>query len=161
MSPATGCWRDGNLLVVPADASLPARCVKCNASAQMGKPQRFSCHDPKWDPLISINFIVHIVMAAALQESTKVAIGLCDRHRRRRRCINLISLAILGLGIATVVAAVIEESVLVGSLAGFFWLLAAIFGSFARHVLTAVHVSKSEARLKGAGAAFLDSLPTR
>ena len=160
MNPATGCSRDGNLIVIPAGASLPARCIKCNAPAQMGKPQRFFWHDPKWDPLISINFIVHILMAAALQESTKVAIGLCDRHRRS--CINHISLAILGLGIATLVAALfVEESLLVGSMAGFMWLIAAIVGSFARHILTAEHVSQSEARLKGAGAAFLDSLPTR
>ncbi|UOD32405.1 hypothetical protein INH39_12545 [Massilia violaceinigra] len=161
-SPSSACWRDGKLIVIPAGASLPARCVKCNAPAQMGKPQKFSWHDPKWNPLISIHFLLHIVGAAALQESVRLAVGLCERHRRWPRWFNYLSYVLIALGCATLAAAFfVEESLLTGSLAFAIWLVAAIIGSAAGHTLTAAYVSKAEARLKGGGSAFLDSLPRR
>ncbi|RSZ59364.1 hypothetical protein HF313_02970 [Massilia atriviolacea] len=162
ISPASASRRDGQLIVIPAGASLPARCVKCNAPAQVGKPQTFSWHDPAWDSFISVNFLLHIAGAAALQESVSLAVGLCERHRRWPRWLNYLSHVSTALGFATLAAAFfVEESLLIGSMACAIWLVAAIIGSAAGHALTATYVSKTEARLKGGGAAFLDSLPPR
>lgn len=153
------CWRDGDLIVIPAGASLPLRCVKCNAPAQMGKPQRYSWHHPKWEQLTAISTIAYVVVALASQQSTRLAIGLCDRHRRWGLCCRGMSLAMLALGVATLLFAIIEESLLIGATAGFMWLVAAIIGSAGQHTLMAAYVGKTEARMKGGGAAFLDSLP--
>jgi hypothetical protein len=157
----SGCSRTGNLLVVPAGELLPPRCVKCNEPATMDKARTFVWHHPGWYIFVPINILLYILIGAFVQKKAKLAFGLCGEHRRRRRNFTLASWGIFAVGVAVLFAAVAESSVLLGSAGGFLWLVAAIVGTLGSRVLTASRIDKQEARLKGCGEAFLDSLPHR
>lgn len=155
------CWRDGKFLVVPAGNKLPPRCVKCNAPAKLDKPSAFAWHHPGWYLLVPLYLLPYVVVALFVQRRAKVAIGLCAAHRVRRRKFSLaaVGLMLLAMG-ALYLAGAGGEAPFAGLsllliLAG---LIVAIVGTRA---LTACRITREETRLKGAGPAFLDSLPSR
>lgn len=157
------CYRDGNLLVVPKGHELPHRCVKCNAPAIMDKPRKFAWHSPWWYLLILINVIVYAVVAALVQKSAKIAIGLCEEHRRRRRNYSIAATSIVVVGFGAVVMAIgaEEDGALYGVAGGVALLVGLIVAVIGSRALTAARVTKEEARLKGCCEAFLASLQMR
>lgn len=53
--PTEGVWRNGNLLIMRRNASLPERCVKCNRPATHSRLQKLSWHPAGWYLLILIS----------------------------------------------------------------------------------------------------------
>jgi hypothetical protein len=155
------CWRDGKMLVVPIGNQLPPRCVKCNAPAKLDKPRAFAWHHPGWYVLIPLNLLVYAVAATLVQKRAKIALGLCAAHRARRRKFTLAAVGLLLLAIGAMYFALEGEDALFGSLSVLFFLAGLIVAIVGSRALTASRISKEQARLKGAGPAFLDSLPSR
>jgi hypothetical protein len=155
------CWRDGKILVVPVGNALPPRCVKCNAPAEMDKPRTFAWHHPGWYLFILLNIIVYAVVAMLVQKKAKLALGLCAAHRRRRSNFNWTALGLLVFAFATLFGAMTADEGLLGALSGLCFLAAAIVAIVGARILYPARISKEEARLKGAGPAFLDSLESR
>lgn len=160
---ATGhaCWRDGKVVVVPAGASLPERCIKCNAPALMDKPRSFTWHSPGWYLLLFVAIIVYVVVAMVVRRKVKLAVGLCDVHRKRRRNLTMSALGALLLGGGAFVGAIKLDNGLFGALAVAALLAAVILALLASGTLSPARIDDSEARFKGCGKAFLDSLPDR
>lgn len=157
----TDCYRQGPLLVVPAGSGLPERCIKCNAPAEMGKPRAHSWHHPGWYLFVLFNVIVYAVIAMFVSKKAKFAVGLCAFHRRRRRNITLVALTLLIVGIVLVVMAVGGDNAVPGVLGGICLLISVIVAIVGTRLLHPARISNEDARMKGCGEAFLDSLPTR
>jgi hypothetical protein len=155
------CWRDRKILVVPIGHQLPPRCVKCNAPAELDKPSAFAWHHPGWYFLVPLNLLVYVVVATLVHKRAKVAIGLCAAHRARRRKCMFAAGALLLLALCCLYFATVRQDALFGSLSVLCILTGLLVAVVGSRALTASRISREEARLKGAGPAFLDSLPNR
>lgn len=162
---STGCSRDGKILIVPQGHGLPARCVKCNEPAEMDRPRKFAWHHPGWYLFLPVNIILYAIIATFAQKKAKVAIGLCDSHRGRRRNFQLTAWAILALGLAAIGLGIAsegpgDEAVMLASLGGLLLLAAAVVGIIGSRVLWPSRITSEEVRLKGCCPAFLDTFPS-
>lgn len=155
-----GTWRDGTLLVLVPDASLPHRCVKCNEPAdEPTKSRRVYWHSPWIYALILINVLVYALVALIVRKKAVIAPGLCSTHKSRRRTVIAIAWALLLAGIALVTLGVRSNAggqVLSGLL---LILIAAIVSTSGVRILRAKRIDAQYVRLKGCGTAFLDSMP--
>lgn len=155
-----GCWRAGKEVVLRAGAALPPRCVKCNAPVTAPiKARTYYWHHPALYILALVNLLIYAVVALIVRRRATLAPGLCSAHTRRRRLGLLVGwgglLAFLGLLVAGVA---VDGCGLM--LAGGLVLLGALVAAIllARIVIPS-RIDAEWVRLKGCGAAFLDSLP--
>ncbi|MGH7134576.1 MAG: hypothetical protein ACREHD_02485 [Pirellulales bacterium] len=85
IEPSGGIWRDGNRLVMWKGATLPDRCVYCNAPANGRRLKRtLYWHHPLIFLVILAGVLVYVIVALIVRKKAVVSIGLCDRHYRRR-----------------------------------------------------------------------------
>jgi hypothetical protein len=156
---ASGCSRDGKLVVVPTGAALPARCVKCNAPALLDRPRAFSWHHPGWYLLIVLAVLVYIIVGLIVRKKVWLAIGLCEHHRSQRRMLNLTAVGMFLLGAAALYCAFAFDLTPLGW-AGLVALVVALVAAlWATSTLSVARIDEQEARFRGCSAAFLDSLP--
>lgn len=155
------CWREGKELVVPTGAELPHRCVKCNAPAVMDKPRQFTWHSPGWYLLLFVAVLVYIIVALIVRKKVKIAIGLCEAHRQRRSTLNKTAVGILLLSGATLFGAISYESGMLGWTTAALLTVGIIVAIVAASTLSAGRISDTQARFRGCGNDFLDSLPLR
>jgi hypothetical protein len=155
-----GAWRDGAVLVVTREASLPPRCVKCNEPAEEPtKTRKVYWHNPWLYLLILLNLIIYAVVAAIVRKKALVAPGLCAAHKKRRRIGIGIAWALLIAGVALLMVGV--KSGGPGSIAGGLLLIltAALVSTSVTRILRPKRIDAEYIRLKGCGPAFLDSMP--
>lgn len=153
------CWRDGKILVVPAGNKLPPRCVKCNAPAKLDKPSAFAWHHPGWYILVPLYLLPYAVVAVLVQRRAKVAVGLCAAHRVRRLTFSLAAVGLMLLAMGALYMATAGGEALFAGLSLLLILASLIVAIVGPRALTASRITREETRLKGAGPAFLDSLP--
>jgi hypothetical protein len=104
----TGIWRDGNQLVMTADAQLPFVCIKTNQPADVWLPRKLSwC--PRWVLLLLfLNPIVFVIVTALLNKQAKIEVGLCEECRAKRiRTLILVWISAL-LGLALFIGSLIS-----------------------------------------------------
>lgn len=101
-----GIWRDHQTLVMTKDASLPDRCVKCNAPAHGFRLKRnLSWHHPAIFLLIIVALILYAVIAVVFSKRATVYLGLCAEHYQRRRNLLIAGWVMLAIGpIAIIIA---------------------------------------------------------
>ena len=155
-------WRDGKVLVMRPDASLPPRCVKCNGpSAAPTKSRNVYWHHWGIYFVLLLNVIIYVIVALAARRKAIVAPGLCAQHKRKRR--YFIAGAWLGVVVALLLfvggAPMGDVGCWVMGGATLLLLASIVFGMIGGRVVWAKHISKEYARLKGCGPQFLDSLP--
>src|SRR5882762_3300178 len=64
-----GIWRDSSTLVMTKDASLPDRCVKCNAPANgLRLKRRLAWHSPVLYLLIVLAVLIYVILAGILSK---------------------------------------------------------------------------------------------
>ena len=155
-----GTWRDGAVLVLSREASLPARCVKCNEPAEEPtKTRRVYWHSPWIYGLIVVNFLIYAVVALIVRKKAVVAPGLCSAHKRRRRIGIGIAWTLLIAGLALLFMG-IGSGKPGGTLAGILLILvAAVLSTIVTRILRPKRIDAQYVRLKGCGGTFLDSMP--
>jgi hypothetical protein len=155
-----GIWRDQATLVMTKDASLPDRCVKCNAPANgLRLKRRLAWHYPVLYLVALIALLIYVILAAMLSKRATVFLGLCQTHFQRRRKQTAIGWLLLAAGLITAIAAIAYDYPLL-ALAGFSALLFAAF--FLVLVSRVVVVKKIDDRLvwlNGIHSAYLAQLP--
>src|SRR5205085_3670359 len=78
-------WRSDRLLVMSREATLPDRCVKCNAPAHGQRLRRnLYWHSSYLYLLLLLNLLIYLIVAIIVRKRAKVEIGLCDSHRHQR-----------------------------------------------------------------------------
>ena len=153
---AGGTWRDGKVLVLSREASLPPRCVRCNEPAEEPtKNRKVYWHSPWLYLLILFNLIIYAIVAAIVRKKAVVAPGLCSAHKKRRRIgITIIWVAVVA-GFAVMFAGP------AGIFAGVLAVLVALIVSTTSmiRILRPRRIDERYVRLTGCGSEFLDSMP--
>jgi len=162
--PGTQLWRDGSRLVMDKTASLPARCIVCNAPAT-GQPlrRRLTWHPSAWYLLLLINILVYAIVSLIVRQTAVIHVGLCDTHRGRRR-------TWIAVAWTLVLAAVILPFIL-GGIAdddtmalGFVFaftaiVVAALIGIFGARVVRATRIDATRLWLAGVSPELIAELP--
>jgi hypothetical protein len=80
-----GVWRDGMRLVMDKRATLPGRCIKCNAPVAGKRLRRsLSWHSPWLYILILVSIWVYVIVALCVRQTAKIDVAICERHRQKR-----------------------------------------------------------------------------
>jgi hypothetical protein len=155
-----GVWRDGAVLILSPDASLPSRCVRCNKpSEEPTKDRKVYWHSPWLYLLIIANILIYAIVAVIVRKKAIVAPGLCSAHKRRRRKGISFAWTLLIAGFALLFKSVTTRTG-IGVLGGLLLiLLAAIVSTIVTRILRPKRIDAQYVRLKGCGPAFLDSMP--
>ena len=81
-----GVWRDGDVAVCHKDAPWPDRCVKCNDPAEGYRLKRGLYWHPPWVYVTLLaGVLVYVVIALVVRKSATLYVGMCPKHRSRRR----------------------------------------------------------------------------
>ncbi len=127
----------------------------------MDRPRSFTWHDPGWYLLILLMLVVYIIVGLIVRKKVTLALGLCMAHRQRRNVLNWSGFGMFVLGIACIYAAVQIEHEPLGWTGLLILIASVITAVVAGRSLAPVGIDHAEARFRGAGKAFLDSLPDR
>jgi hypothetical protein len=86
-APETNVSRQGSVALLPVYGSVfPDRCVVCNAPAGGYRLRRtLYWHHPAIYLSILGGLLVYVILATVMRKSALVELGLCERHRARRR----------------------------------------------------------------------------
>jgi len=109
----SGTWRSGRQLVTSLNATLPPRCIKCNAPVE-GKPikRKLSClPEAVYLTLLLPVFgvIVYGITALFTRKTGVALVSICQRHRSARRTAIIVSSLIVLLGLAAVVMLPVQQ----------------------------------------------------
>jgi hypothetical protein len=152
-------WRSGKFLVMRKDASLPSRCVKCDADAPGAKlPRKLFWHHPAAYLLILPGLLIYLIVATVIGKRAKVQIALCHKHRERRKRHLVIAWGIFLSSIVCFVGAGLLES---GWLVGFgvvALLASPIYGLITCPMVTPKKIDDQFVWLNGVSPKFLESL---
>lgn len=154
-----GTWRDGAVLVLSPDASLPSRCVRCNEpSEEPTKSRKLYWHSPWLYLLILANILIYAIVAIIVRKKAVVAPGLCSDHKRRRRNAIITAWTLLIAGFALLSMGIAGKPL--AAAGGLLLILAALIVSASvTRIVRAKRIDAQYVRLKGCGTAFLDSMP--
>jgi hypothetical protein len=167
--PIGSLWKKGNLLVAPRDATLPSRCVTCNADMDSGRmyTQTLYWHHPAWyllllaAPLYCAGVVLYLFAALFTQKRTKIRVGLCATHRKRRAMGNIAGVAMFVLGVVSIPASaalnVFEAWIVLSGFA--FIVLGLVLGVVFSRIVAPVRINSTHVHMKGVGRAFLAELP--
>jgi hypothetical protein len=164
----SGGFVRGNYVVVRDGAKLPDRCIKCNAPAEDGRvTKRLSWDEPQNGlatggllPFVGVFFkfawLVKKISQGRYQ--TTVSYCLCKKHRTQR-IVQFVLMAIgIVAGIALINFAVEQKNPAYIGAAAACLIVGALCG-MGTPKLTIASPAQGGAELKGAGRAFLESMP--
>lgn len=156
-------WRDGGLLVMDKTASLPGRCVVCNAPASgTTLRRRLAWHAPGWYLLVLLNLGFYVITALIVTKKARISIGLCEAHRKRRRrwMALAISLSVIGFILSFACLAISPDAALVGSACAVsIFLISAVVWIYGTRVVYAKRIDHAFAWIGGVSPEFLAALP--
>lgn len=153
-------WRSGRQLVTSIHATLPDRCVKCNAPSD-GRPmlRKLYWHHPALYILILPGLLIYALVAIAVRNTATIRASLCPEHRSRRKRAILIAWVLVVAGVIGFILAASSESgwgMLVGGLAFLAGMITAIVGT---SLLSAKKIDKQNAWVAGCCPEFLAAFP--
>jgi hypothetical protein len=165
-----GIWREGNLLVTTHNASLPPRCVLCNAGADgEHRPRTYYWHHPAL--LLMIIFpglLIYAIVALCVRKKAVLDVGLCQQHRKKRTTRIALAWLLALLGVASLIAGPVLDSSLhhneltiLGVLGGVILIIVAIVVGFTIGGLKPKRMDHRFAWFTGCSPAFLAELPGR
>jgi len=160
VSSEVSVWRDGKTVVTLHGASLPSRCVKCNAPADPPTKERtmYWVH-PAVYLLLLAGALILLIVYLIVRKKAEVNPGLCEAHKKSRAmAIAGAWLACLG-GLFCLFAGIGGNSG--GTITfGFLMILASIvIGMVWGRMIHVKKITKDEVRLGGFSSEYLDSLP--
>jgi hypothetical protein len=155
-----GVWRDGKTLVAAKDAPLPPLCVKCGCPVEQADFKRtYRWHPPAFYLLLFVAWLIYLIVALCVRKQATVYLGLCERHRARRRTGMMVgallmtaSVALLFFGFGSDTGEVIAV--------GFFTLIVGLIWTVAAaHLLTPKKIDDHLVWLNGVSPDYLAGLP--
>lgn len=152
-------WRSNTLLVMTKEASLPNRCVKCNAPAADRLKRKLQWHHPALYLLIFASILVYAVVAMVVRKTAIVNVGLCEEHRESRRLSIIITLLLALVAVMSSVAAVQFEMPVLFLVSLGLVLAATIYGIVTLRVVAPTKIDEHLVWLKGVNADYLQEFP--
>jgi len=155
-----GIWRDKSTLVMTKDASLPDRCVKCNAPANGVRLKRMlAWHSPLLYLVIFFAVLIYVILAAILSKRATVYIGLCNQHFQRRRKQKVIGWLLLAIGVVMPILAIAYDYPLLGLLGFAVFLFAVIWLVVVSRVVVVKRIDDQLVWLNGINSNYLAQFP--
>jgi hypothetical protein len=157
---AGGLWRTKNQLVTRSEIEFPDRCVRCNAPANGYRLKRqLYWHPPAYFLFILLNLVIYAIVAVCVRKKAIVHIGLCDKHRVRRKWgIVVCWIGVLG-GFGMIISGAVGGAGIVALIGIVLLLGAAIYGGITGARISAARITKENVWLKGVNKDFLAELP--
>ncbi len=159
-----GPWREGNVLVMRKECTLPDDCIKCGQPSVVRITRTLSWHTPALYLLIFVGILIYALVALIVRNTAKVALPLCATCEATRKKHNLIAWGLFALGAALIGCGTAFVDAKVDTAVGFFITGGLIiFGDLFFIALTPLvspkHVSKTHAWIKKVKEPFLAKLP--
>jgi hypothetical protein len=159
-----GVWRDGKTLVMSKYARLPSRCLKCNAPATNRSRRTITWHHPAYLLLWLLGpicWLVYLIVAIGIvNQSARIEVPVCERHRARRFGGTLVAWLSALSGVALwFVAAYVEGLELLVVLGWVLFLFGVFFGLFWVRVLVPRRIDKTHIWLGRISPLYLAELP--
>lgn len=162
-------YAEGNILVVPPNATLPASCVKCG-----GVPKEpwlkgnFYWHS-RWLRLLFLlmltGVLVYVIVTLIVRKRRELMVPICPAHESQRKTLLWIGavmlLACIPAGIALGMSMQSEYAILWGLLLGFVLFLSGAIVISNSYVLRPTYIGNDCAKFKGAHPEFLARLKPR
>lgn len=157
---AGNVWRHNKDVVTLDGTELPCRCMKCNEPTNSAPLKRkVSWHPPAYYLIILIALLIYVIVALIVRKQATVSVHLCDLHRKRRMVLIGGCWGAVLLGLALVLAAISSSSGEVGLVGVLLLIGGGIVGAIFGNLVKPTKIDGTTLRFRGAGAAFLDSLP--
>ncbi len=158
--PSGGVWRDKSTLVMTKEATLPDRCVKCNAPASgLRLKKKFSWHHPILYLLVFGAALLYVIIAAVLSKRATVYLGLCAKHFQSRRKQLVAGWLLLLLGLIIPIAAIAYDYVILGLLGVVILIAAVVWLIVASRVVSVKKIDDRLVWLNGFSRDYLSQLP--
>jgi hypothetical protein len=166
-SAATGAFVRGNRLVVKDGASLPDRCIKCNApAADRRRTKRFAYNEDTTGPgaarMIPIVgrllWIIWLIQQMASRQYVTVSFCVCKAHQTKRLIMIVVMALGMLAGIGLIAAAIGNQDATLGIVGGVVFIVGAVCGT-ASGLLSVANGLHNGAELTGCGRPFLESMP--
>ncbi len=155
-----GVWRESNKLVMGKDATLPDRCVKCDAPAHgIRLRRRLSWHHPALYLLIFVTLLLYIVVALIVRQTANIEIGLCEEHQAKRRRNIAITWFLIVVGLLGGIFAMVMEDATPAVIGLLLFLAGVIYGIITIRVVAPAKIDKRFVWLRGINKDYLNSLP--
>ncbi len=183
---AGGVWRDGALVRMERNATLPGRCVACNAPALPKRVDRRLYWTPwQWraaawgTPLAMMGLafggmetagvlvlpaiVILAIANAIIRKRIDIEVGICAKHARLRQALGWAGLACMALVIGSLFAIDVVGAGNLATLVGAAAVLLVVVGvaySFTTSQRIGIRrLTTEHAWLKGVDRVFVDSLP--
>jgi len=155
-----GIWRDKSTLVMTKDASLPDRCVKCNAPANgVRLKRRLAWHSPVLYLLIFLAVLIYVILAGMLSKRATVYLGLCNEHFQRRRKQKAIGWLLLAIGVVGPILAIAYDYPMLGLLGFAVFLFAVVWLVVVSRVVVVRKIYDQLVWLNGINSDYLAQFP--
>ncbi len=159
--PAAGrLWRLKRQVVTFSGTTFPDRCVKCNAPANGFRLKRvLYWQHPAYYLLFLVNLLVLLIVILIVRKKAIVQIGLCERHRARRKRGVIVGWSSLAGCVILIVSAVVLSSGRAAVAGGLLLLAGGIYAAVAANTVTAAKITKENVWITGCKEDFLAVLP--
>ena len=139
---------------------LPARCIKCGASAPLAaKPRKFYWHSPALYLLILLSILIYALVAVIVRKKVEVTLGLCAEHARRRTLGIAGCLAGVVGGFVLLFVGLAQDSPPMLLASPVLVLVGIVCGLVFARLMTPARIDQDFARFNGCSPTFLAMLP--
>jgi hypothetical protein len=153
-------WRSDKTLVITGEATLPDRCVKCNAPAEGRRlKRRLYWHHPAVYLLILCSILIYVIVALIIRKRATIEIGLCERHLAKRKRDILIGWAMALSGLGLLIGGISANSGWAGAAGGVVFLAALFYGVATAQMVSAKRIDDAHVWVRGVCPEYLDTLP--
>ena len=159
---AGGAWRDGNFMVASKGATLPDRCVKCNAPAQGLKlTRKLYWHPPAYYLLACAGLLIYAIVALIVRRNTVLDIGICPEHKTKRKRGIAIAWSLVAVSFILFFVGISADKGALLAFAGILFLGAIVYGIVESQFVTPRKIEPDGlVWLKGINQAYLQQLPS-
>jgi hypothetical protein len=152
-------WRSDALLVMTKQASLPDRCVKCNAPTTTHLSRKLQWHHPALYLLIFGNLLLYWGVVMLVRKTAIVRLGLCKEHFESRKLSMIITVLLAFVAVLTCTAGVQFESPLLFLVGIGLVIGAAVYGAITIRVVTPTKIDEHFVWIKGVDTSYLQEFP--
>jgi hypothetical protein len=153
-------WRDKKRVVTRSETTFPDRCIKCNAPVNGFRLKRVVYwQHPAYYLLLLLNLLILLIVVLIVRKKAILHIGLCEKHRVRRKLGLFIGYGSLLAGVVVLIAGAVIESgkIALGGLA--LLLVGGICGAIIARTIGAAKIEKEYVWVTGCHRDFRADLP--
>ena len=142
------------------NARLPNKCVKCNEPADAPPlKRRLTWHHPAFYLIIFVALLIYVIVALVVRQTANVEVGLCEKHKAKRKRDILITWSLVLLGVVGFALAIVASDGNYALLGLLLLLVGTVYGIVNTRIVNATRIDKDFVFLSGVNKDYLDQLP--